>query len=33
MLANWLGECGDRAAGELVPPLEQDVERLRLSAR
>jgi para-aminobenzoate synthetase component 2 len=32
MLANWLGECGDRAAGELVPPLEQDVERLRLSA-
>ncbi len=33
MLANWLGECGDRAAGELVPPLEQDAERLRLSAR
>lgn len=32
MLANWLATCGDRAAAELVPPLEQDVERLRLSA-
>ena len=32
MLANWLAECGDRAAADLVAPLEQDVERLRLSA-
>ncbi len=32
MLANWLVECGDRAAADLVAPLEQDVERLRLSA-
>jgi para-aminobenzoate synthetase component 2 len=32
MLGNWLATCGDRAAGDLVPPLEADVERLRLSA-
>ncbi len=32
MLANWLAECGDRGAADLVTPLEQDVERLRLSA-
>jgi len=32
MLANWLAECGDRAASDLVAPLERDVERLRLSA-
>ena len=32
MLANWLAECGDRTAADLVAPLEQDVERLRLSA-
>ncbi len=32
MLANWLAECGDRGAADLVAPLEQDVERLRLSA-
>ena len=32
MLANWLATCGDDAAGALVPPLEADVERLRLSA-
>ncbi len=32
MLANWLAVCGDVRAGELVAPLEQDVERLRLSA-
>ena len=32
MLANWLATCGDRGRGRLVPPLEADVERLRLSA-
>ena len=32
MLGNWLAECGDPAAADLVPPLEADVERLRLSA-
>ncbi len=32
MLANWLDICGDPAAGPLVEPLEQDVERLRLLA-
>lgn len=32
MLANWLADCGDRGASDLVPPLERDVERLRLSA-
>jgi len=32
MLANWLATCGDPAAGDLVAPLEADVERLRLSA-
>ena len=30
MLANWLAACGDTGAGQLVPPLEDDVERLRL---
>ena len=30
MLANWLAGCGDTGAGALVPPLEDDVERLRL---
>jgi len=32
ILANWLAACGDPAAGDLVAPLEADVERLRLSA-
>jgi para-aminobenzoate synthetase component 2 len=32
MLGNWLAACGDLTAGDLVPPLESDVERLRLSA-
>ena len=32
MLANWLQACGDTAAADRVPPLEADVERLRLSA-
>ena len=32
LLANWLAECGDSAAPDLVPALEFDVERLRVSA-
>jgi para-aminobenzoate synthetase component II len=32
LLANWLATCGNPAAAALVTPLEQDVERLRLSA-
>ena len=32
MLANWLATCGDPGARGLVTPLEDDVERLRLSA-
>ena len=32
MLGNWLAACGDVQAADLVPPLEADVERLRLSA-
>ena len=32
ILANWLAACGDPSAGDLVAPLEADVERLRLSA-
>jgi para-aminobenzoate synthetase component 2 len=32
MLANWLESCGDDAAPALVPVLEAEVERLRLSA-
>ena len=32
MLANWLRTCGDAQAVDRVPPLEADVERLRLSA-
>jgi para-aminobenzoate synthetase component 2 len=32
MLGNWLATCGDAGAAGLVPPLEADVERLRLSA-
>ena len=32
MLGNWLATCGDLTAADLVPPLESDVERLRLSA-
>lgn len=32
MLANWLARCGDPAALDLVAPLEDDVERLRVSA-
>ena len=32
MLANWLQTCGDAWAADRVPPLEADVERLRLSA-
>ena len=32
MLANWLAVCGDAAAGDLVPPLEDEVERLRVGA-
>ncbi len=32
LLANWLADCGDNAALALVPGLEAEVERLRLSA-
>ncbi len=32
MLANWLAICGDVAAQRLVPPLEEEVERLRVMA-
>ncbi|SDO58011.1 anthranilate synthase, component II [Nakamurella panacisegetis] len=32
MLANWLAICGDAAASRLVPPLEDEVERLRAMA-
>ncbi len=32
LLANWLSICGDTAAGRLVPPLEDEVERLRVMA-
>jgi para-aminobenzoate synthetase component 2 len=32
MLANWLAICGDASADRLVPPLEDEVERLRLLA-
>lgn len=32
ILANWLAICGDAAATELVPPLEEEVERLRVMA-
>ena len=32
LLANWLAICGDAAAGRLVPPLEDEVERLRVMA-
>ncbi|GGM00134.1 aminodeoxychorismate/anthranilate synthase component II [Nakamurella endophytica] len=32
LLANWLAECGDPAAAELVGPLEDEVERLRVPA-
>jgi para-aminobenzoate synthetase component 2 len=32
MLANWLAICGDATAARLVPPLEEEVERLRLMA-
>jgi para-aminobenzoate synthetase component 2 len=32
MLANWLASCGDDDALALVPALEHEVERLRLSA-
>ncbi len=32
MLANWLAICGDAAAARLVPPLEEEVERLRVMA-
>lgn len=32
MLANWLAICGDPAAIRLVPPLEEEVERLRVMA-
>ncbi len=32
LLANWLAVCGDPAAGPLVPPLEREVERLRVLA-
>ena len=32
LLANWLAQCGDPSAADLVPALEFDVERLRLSA-
>lgn len=32
LLANWLADCGDESALALVPALEVDVERLRLSA-
>ncbi len=32
LLANWLTICGDAAAEGLVPPLEDEVERLRVPA-
>ncbi|MET3805874.1 para-aminobenzoate synthetase component 2 [Nakamurella sp. UYEF19] len=32
ILANWLALCGDDDARRLVPPLEEDVERLRVLA-
>ena len=32
LLANWLAVCGDATAGPLVPPLEREVERLRVLA-
>jgi para-aminobenzoate synthetase component 2 len=32
LLANWLTICGDAAAARLVPPLEDEVERLRIMA-
>jgi para-aminobenzoate synthetase component II len=32
MLANWLAICGDATAARLVPPLEDEVERLRVMA-
>ena len=32
MLANWLGQCGDRAAADLAPALAQRVEDKRLAA-
>jgi len=32
LLANWMSICGDAAAGRLVPPLEDEVERLRVMA-
>ncbi|GAA2009484.1 para-aminobenzoate synthetase component 2 [Nakamurella flavida] len=32
LLANWLARCGDRAAAARVDELENEVERLRLSA-
>jgi len=32
LLANWLAACGDAGAASLVAPLEDDVERLRVSA-
>jgi para-aminobenzoate synthetase component 2 len=32
LLANWLASCGDPSAVDRVPPLEAEVERLRLAA-
>ena len=32
LLANWLADCGERAAADRVAPLEAEVERLRLAA-
>ena len=32
LLANWLSICGDASAARLVPPLEEEVERLRVMA-
>lgn len=32
LLANWLAICGDAEAARLVPPLEEEVERLRVMA-
>jgi para-aminobenzoate synthetase component 2 len=32
MLATWLGQCGDREAADLAPPLAQKVEDKRLAA-
>ena len=32
LLANWLAICGDSTAARLVPPLEDEVERLRVMA-